>query len=117
MVHTVTDSEYAQFKFTQGNLFGSSEFCNYIIDFPADAANGDKIRIQFERLAGAKVLVGIGKEFGQEMQVFSYDNELTILSDKGQYEEVIFTRFPLKAFISIQSKNDCCAEFSFKAIL
>ena len=63
MTQTAEATAVTTYQFTQGNLFGSSEICSYVIDFPEYATFGDRIRIEFTRLSGASIIMAMGREF------------------------------------------------------
>ena len=103
------------YTFTQGNLFGKSEICSYIIEFPEGSTFGDRIKIEITRLQGANLFMAMGREFDQQIHTFEFNNDRTTLSDKGEYVNTLMSWYPLKVYVTIISKSTCCAEVNFRS--
>lgn len=87
--------------------------CNYIFEFPDDASYGDRLKISITRLAGADVYIGLGKEYDREMFLYNFDNDDSISDDLAEFDGRMACVYPLKMFVSVQSRPTCCAEFYF----
>ena len=79
-IKKASHTEFAIYNLEKDNIFGNSEICNYVVEFPDDATYGDRLKLEFRRLSGATVYVGIGKEFDKwkDFYAYQFSNENTI---------------------------------------